>query len=266
MVLETNGIELSFDLVGEGEPLLWLHGFMGTGSDWTHIFREPPDGFQLIAPDLRGHGTSTNPAGEFSFRQVAQDVAGLLRHLGIAQVKAIGVSGGGIVLLHMATAAPSSIASMVIVSAPPYFPAQARAIQRAASASMVSPAELEWMRQRHRHGTAQLEALFAHARGFADSYDDVNFTPPYLATITAETLIVFGDRDPLYPVSLAFELRAAIPRSQLWVVPNAGHGPVFGDHAAPFAAAAQAFLRGAHSLRDAASPETMPEGGQQIEG
>ena len=64
-----------------------------------------------------------------------------------------------------------------------------------------------------------------------DSYDDMTFTPPYLSTITARTLIVHGDRDPLYPVNLAFEMYAAIPRSYLWVVPNGGHGPIFGDMA-----------------------------------
>jgi len=83
------------------------------------------------------------------------------------------------------------------------------------------------------------------ARGFADSYDDVNFTPPYLSTITADTLIVFGDRDPLYPVSIAMELHRAIPRSFLFVVPNGPHGPIFGDLAPPFVATATAFLRGA---------------------
>jgi pimeloyl-ACP methyl ester carboxylesterase len=57
-------------------------------------------------------------------------------------------------------------------------------------------------------------------------------------------LIVFGDRDPLYPVSLAFELHAAIPRSHLWIVPNGGHGPVFGDAAAAFSQTALSFLRG----------------------
>ena len=70
------------------------------------------------------------------------------------------------------------------------------------------------------------------------------FTPPLLATITARTLIVFGDRDFLYPVSLAFDLHAAIPNSHLWVVPNGGHGPVFGAHAPQFAETALAFLRG----------------------
>jgi len=82
------------------------------------------------------------------------------------------------------------------------------------------------------------------ARAFADSYDDVNFTPPYLSTITADTLIVFGDRDPLYPVSMALELHRAIPRSYLWVVPNGAHGPVFGDAASRFSNTALGFLRG----------------------
>jgi pimeloyl-ACP methyl ester carboxylesterase len=48
----------------------------------------------------------------------------LFRHLRLPRVKAIGLSGGGIVLLHMATLDPASIEAMVVVSAPPYFPAQ----------------------------------------------------------------------------------------------------------------------------------------------
>ena len=244
MVVEINGIELNYESTGDGEPLLWLHGFMGAGPDWQYIFEGPPAGFRLIAPDLRGHGASTNPSGQFSFRQAAADVLALLRHLELDRVKAIGLSGGGITLLHMATAVPSCIESMVIVSAPPYFPTQVRLLQRQTSESMFSEREVELMRKRHRFGDAQIQQLFAQSRAFADNYDDVNFTPPYLGTITAETLIVFGDRDPLYPVSLAFDLRAAIPQSHLWVVPMGGHGPVFGDNARLFSATALRFLRG----------------------
>ena len=244
MVVVINEVDLNYEMAGDGQPLLWLHGFMGSGPDWKYIFKEPPAGYRLVAPDLRGHGASTNPSGEFSFRQAADDVEGLLRHLGLDKVKAIGLSGGGITLLHLATAVPTRIESMVIVSAPPYFPAQARALQRQTSESMFGEVEMDLMRKRHRHGDAQIQQLFTHSRALADSYDDVNFTPPYLATITADTLIVFGDRDPLYLVSLAFDLQAAIPRSYLWVVPNAGHGPVFGENAPRFAETATSFLRG----------------------
>jgi pimeloyl-ACP methyl ester carboxylesterase len=244
MNVAVNGIDLHYDISGEGEPLLWLHGFMGAGTDWNYIFNEPPTGFRVIAPDLRGHGASTNPSSEFTFRQSADDILQLLDGLKITRIRALGVSGGGITLLHMATIRPTLIDAMVLVSAPPYYPAQARAIQRQASESMFGANELDLMRKRHKCGEVQLQELLAHARAFADSYDDVNFTPPLLGTITARTLIVFGDRDPLYPVSLAFELHAGIPDSHLWVVPNGGHGPVFGDAAPRFRETALSFLRG----------------------
>ena len=121
MVLQVNGVDLHYEAVGEGEPLLWLHGFMGAGPDWKYIFDAgPPAGYRLIAPDLRGHGASTNPSGEFSFRQAARDVWAVLDHLQIERVKAIGLSGGGIALLHLATTAPARVSSMVLVSSPPY--------------------------------------------------------------------------------------------------------------------------------------------------
>jgi pimeloyl-ACP methyl ester carboxylesterase len=244
MVVDVNGIELHWETTGEGEPLLWLHGAMGCANDWRHIFKEPPAGYQLIAPDLRGHGRSTNPSGAFSFRQCAADIAALLDHLAVPRVKGIGLSGGGIVLLHMATAQPDRLHSMILVSAPPYFPTETRAIQRQFSPAMVSDAEMTHLRASHSRGQSQIDQLFAMVHGFADNYDDVNFTPPYLATIAADTLIVFGDRDPLYPVSIAFDMHRAIPRSRLWIVPNGGHGPIFGEAAPEFRRIALAFLQG----------------------
>jgi pimeloyl-ACP methyl ester carboxylesterase len=244
MRIAVNGTDLHYDIHGEGEPLLWLHGFMGGGADWKHIFGEPPAGHRLIAPDMRGHGASTNPGGEYTHRQCADDVVALLDHLALDRVKAIGLSGGGITLLHVAVQQPSRIDAMVVVSAPPYFPEQARVIQRQFSEAMLSDREMHLMRERHTQGGGQIQTLFAVARGFAHSHDDVNFTQTMLATITADTLIVFGDRDPFYPVTLATDLRLGIPRSYLWVVPNGGHGPVFGPHAPRFVETALAFLRG----------------------
>jgi pimeloyl-ACP methyl ester carboxylesterase len=244
MIAEIDGMQLFYDVRGEGEPLLLLHGGMGCGRDWQYVFPADPPGFRIVVPDLRGHGRSTNPAGEYTFRQTALDTFALLDRLGIERVKAIGLSGGGITLLHMATLQPSRVAAMVAVSAPPYFPEQAKAIQRQFSEAMLPPAEREAMRARHVRGDDQLREIFGYVRAFAENDDDVRFTPAMLSTITADTLIVFGDRDFLYPVSIAFELHAAIPRSFLWVVPNGGHGPIFGTHAPHFVQTAITFLSG----------------------
>src|SRR5881397_3427135 len=142
MMLETNGMELHYDLHGEGEPLLWLHGGMGHGPDWRFIFNEPPPGYQIIAPDLRGHGRSTGAAATYSFRQSALDVYALLDLLGIDRIKIIGLSGGGITALHMAAIQPARVPAIVPISAPARFPEQARAIQRIYSAAMLGDAEL----------------------------------------------------------------------------------------------------------------------------
>jgi pimeloyl-ACP methyl ester carboxylesterase len=105
-----------------------------------------------------------------------------------------------------------------------------------------SAAEWAEMRGRHHHGDEQIRALWRHAREFALDRDDMNFTAATLSAITARTLIVHGDRDPLYPVEQAVELLRGIPNAALWVVPNGGHGPIFGEQAAPFIRTATAFL------------------------
>ena len=56
-----------------------------------------------------------------------------------------------------------------------------------------------------------------------NNYTDMNFTPPYLSTIKAKTLIIHGDRDPAFPVNIPVELYTSIPDSYLWIMPNTGH-------------------------------------------
>jgi len=152
------------------------------------------------------------------------------------------MSCGGNVLLHMATMQTERVKAMVLVSATPYFPAQARPIMRAYAKS-IPEQQWEFLRRSHPGGDQQIQALLDSTQAFADSYDDLSFTPPHLATIQARTLIVQGDRDPLYPVELSVEMAKAIPRSSLWIVPNGGHGPVIGERWPEFLATALAFLR-----------------------
>ena len=99
------------------------------------------------------------------------------------------------------------------------------------------------MRKRHKLGNEQIAALWDWQRGMKDDYDDMNFTPQTLAKITASTLIVYGDRDPLYPVEMAVGMYHAIPKAALWVVPNGGHGPVFFEAAEQFARTSLEFFR-----------------------
>ena len=222
--------------------LLLLHGYTGCSEDWRHVFAEPLPGFRVLAPDLPGHGKSINPRNTFKFADVARDIFAWLDQRGVERVHAIGVSAGANTLLHMATQQPERIEAMVHVSGTPRFPEQARVIMRAMGSEPASQAQWSEMRARHKLGDDQIRALFTHGRAFADDLEDMNFNPTLLSKITARTLIVHGDRDPLYPVELAVELLRGIRHASLWVVPKGGHGPIFGDQAPPFVQAVKNFF------------------------
>jgi len=242
MFQNLNDMRMFFEIRGEGEPLLLLHGGGGAGVNWQLIFSEPPAGYRLIIPDLRGHGNTDNPEPGFTLRQLALDVFALLDHLQIDRFKAIGMSLGAKTLLHIATQQPNRLQAMVLVSGTPYFTEQARTIMRTVTPENRTDAEWKQMREWHKHGDEQIRKLWKQMNAFSNSYDDMNFTPPYLSTIKARTLIVHGDRDPLYPVNVAMEMYAAIPNSALWVVPNGGHGPIFGGMTPRFVETALEFL------------------------
>jgi pimeloyl-ACP methyl ester carboxylesterase len=238
-----NDIEMYYETEGTGEALLLLHGGGGCHDDWLYSGRDQfLREYALILPDARGHGRSTNPQKTISHRQCAHDTLALMDHLRIDRFRAIGLSMGGNTLLHMATLQPDRIEAMVLVSATMYFPEQARTIMRHVPVENQSAAEWEAMRKRHKLGDEQIIALWNWQRAMKDSYEDMNFTPPSLARIKASTMIVYGDRDPLYPVEMAIEMYRAIPRSALWVIPNSGHGPVFLDAADQFVRTTLAFF------------------------
>ncbi|HEY2510849.1 MAG TPA: alpha/beta hydrolase [Polyangiaceae bacterium] len=229
---------------GNGPPLVLLHGLTGTGDDWTHVFDLDTlaRSFRLVLPDARGHGRSPNPTGDFTFRACAEDTLALLDHLGLERVRAIGVSLGAKTLLHLATLAPARLEAMVLVSATPRLCDTSRRVMRAAAAADHTADEWTLMRGKHPLGDDQIRALWALPARLAASTDDLDFTPERLVAIEARTLVVSGDRDPLYPVELALELHRGIPRSALFVLPGEGHGPIYGAWRETFAKTALDFL------------------------
>ena len=106
-----NGIDLHYEIDGAGDP---PSCFCTAAPAVTEIGPTPAAisglrEYQLIAPDARGHGQSTNPQKTLTHRQCALDTLALLDHLGVGRCQAIGVSMGGNILLHMATLQPGRI-------------------------------------------------------------------------------------------------------------------------------------------------------------
>lgn len=239
-----NDFEIYYEIYGEGTPLVLLHGFTGSGVAWESYIKDLSEHYRLIIPDLRGHGASTNPANQFTHQQSALDIFALLDKLQIEQFKAMGISTGGMTLIHMATQQPDRVEAMVLIGATIYFPEQARVIMRQRFPDSTSEDRWNVLRERHKHGDEQIRALLTQFHNFKDSYDDMNFTSPYLSIIKARTLIVHGDRDHFFPVSIPVEMYRSIPKSYLWIIPNGGHVPIRGENRKPFIHTALDFLNG----------------------
>lgn len=240
--LRVNGIEMYVEIRGTGDPLVLLHGFGSCGKGWAAVADSLAGRYQLIVPDLRGHGRSTNPSGSFTHRQSALDVYALLDQLGVTRFKAMGISTGGMTLLHMATQQRDRIDAMVLIGATTEFPEPARAIMRSVSADSLPPPVRQMFSQCATRGDPQVRQLAGQFARFRDSYDDMNFTAPFLGTIRARTLIVHGDRDEFFPVDIPVRMYRTIPEAALWIVPRGDHVPIFGRHLREFLQVTANFL------------------------
>jgi 3-oxoadipate enol-lactonase len=96
-IFESEGVEIVFRDVGEGEPILLLHGFGVNGKmQWAQVSGELSGEWRLVIPDHRGHGESEKPASADAYGTLMiEDVIRLLDHLGIERVRVAGMSMGG---------------------------------------------------------------------------------------------------------------------------------------------------------------------------
>lgn len=230
--VETNGVKLYYEADGQGEPLVLLHGGTMTHDMWSPWVNDLSKAYRVISVDLRGHGQSSNPTNDFTFSEVASDIFGLLGALNIDKFRAMGFSGGGMTLIHMATMHPDRVLSLVLIGAAPYFTNDTRKYMRQINYDYVAesnPGWLEYMQSVQPGGEQQIRNVLTWYPEAAKSYDGMNFTPPYLSTINCPTLIIHGDEDRFFPVDIPVVLHEAIPNSHLWIIPNFAHStPQFG--------------------------------------
>lgn len=244
--VQINNMEIYYEEYGAGKPLLLLHGFGGCSQNWHPFTAKLAEHYRLIVVDMRGHGYSTNPDNTFTHREAANDVFLLLEKLGIEHFSAMGMSSGGMVLLHMATSQPKRIDSMVVISTTTHFPDQARAIMRRASFNTMPKDVQEMYRECAKRGGEQIHQLITQFNALHKSYDDMNFTAQSLSTITARTLVVHGDRDNFFPVEIPVSIYRSIPNAALWIIPGGDHVPIY-NSTVPFTTTALQFLDGPNS-------------------
>jgi len=114
---KVNDIEMYYELSGEGEPILLIHGLGSSTRDWEEQVPDFSQRYQVIAIDLRGHGKTDKPKGPYKMQMFAEDIAKLLKKLSITSIHVLGISLGGGIAFQFAVDYPSLVKSLIIVNA-----------------------------------------------------------------------------------------------------------------------------------------------------
>ena len=115
-------MKLSYQEIGEGDPIIILHGLFGSSDNWLSIAKELSDNYKIYLVDLRNHGDSPH-AEEFTYAAMAEDIAELVEQHQIKEPIVVGHSMGGKTAMHFAVEHPELLKKLVVVDiAPRYYP------------------------------------------------------------------------------------------------------------------------------------------------
>ena len=112
-----NGLKMYYEIHGEGEPVVMLHGAFMTITGWADWVKELSKTRKVIAVEMQGHGRTADIKRDMSFENLADDVAALLDHLKIPSADVIGYSMGGGVAMQTAIRHPEKVRKVVVISA-----------------------------------------------------------------------------------------------------------------------------------------------------
>ncbi len=231
-MLHVNGIDMFYTRKGAGDPLILLHGGTGSHHHWDqHIPLLSPK-FELIIPDLRGHGKSTNPINRLEYHQMADDIAVFIQDLKLDQPLVCGWSDGGQIALELAIRHANLVKGFAIgavihklieeyVQAISFigFPAPGEVNIEKITAS--SP---EWVENLHRwHQQSEDHWInLLHQISFL-WYTDFNYPSEILEQVDCPILLILGDRDDIIPLEHMIDLYHALPNAGLAVIPFGRH-------------------------------------------
>ncbi|MBC8503920.1 MAG: alpha/beta fold hydrolase [Anaerolineales bacterium] len=117
--IKINNINMHYEITGEGQPLLLLHGLGSSSRDWEKQIPAFAEYFQVITFDARGHGSTDKPRGPYSISMFTEDTAAFMKAIDIGQAHVVGISMGGMIAFQVAVDHPELIRSMTIANATP---------------------------------------------------------------------------------------------------------------------------------------------------
>lgn len=238
--LSLAGRSYFYEDVGEGTPLLLLHGFPFDSRSFAPQLKNPPPGFRLLVPDHRGFGRSELAPGVSTMEAMAEDALALLDALKLDSAMVGGVSMGGYVAIALTRLDPGRVSGLVLIDTQSTPDDDAGKQRREAvaqdvekngvgalvdgmlprlvlpSTSAAVRAELETM-MRAQHPLA----VAAASRGMAARTDGKDILSRYAGPCR----VIVGEHDAITPLAKAQQLQSLVQGATLHVIPGAAHLP-----------------------------------------
>jgi 3-oxoadipate enol-lactonase len=234
------GIATAVDVLGDGPPILLVHGFPLDRTVWRHLAAQLT-GWRRIAPDLRGMGLSDAPEGDYSIADYADDMTALLDVLDVERAVVCGLSMGGYVALEMAHRHPERVRALILMATRAEADSEdgkaardemirqlegesAEVIVDPLLPKLLAPATRSTAPQVVEHLRTMITAgpvsgLIGAVRAMRNRED----LSGQLQGIEVPTLVVAGREDRLIPGTQTRALAQAVPGAQYTEIPAAGH-------------------------------------------
>jgi 3-oxoadipate enol-lactonase len=236
--LHTRDIDVYYEITGEGEPLLFIHGLGSSMQSWQMQVPVFSAYYKVVTFDLRGHGRSDKPLERYNISMFAADTAELMKSLGLSSAHVVGFSLGGMVGFQLCLDAPDMVKSLVVVNSPVtgyrqslregfeswkhFTRVQLTGIrkERQPNGQQLFPKQDEEQWRQTLTERFAINNMLAQANSFwailKGSVTD------NLSLINCPTLVITSDKDYV-PVSIKSAYVSRIPGAEMVVIPNSRH-------------------------------------------
>jgi pimeloyl-ACP methyl ester carboxylesterase len=235
-VVQVNGLEIAYERVGQGPPLVFVHGAAEDGRVWRPQLAALADEFTIVAWDEPGAGRSSDVPADFSLADYASCLAAVIEGLGLGPAHVAGLSWGSTVVQELYRRHPGLVATLILIGAYAGWKGSLPADEVAARVKharqmLVAPAE---------EFDPNLPGLFAGEppAEFVPLLEEIAADESLktqlflmaetdqralLPRIAVPTLLIWGELDARSPLSVARQFQETIPDTELVVIPGAGH-------------------------------------------
>ncbi len=241
MQTDVRDIRVNYELSGEKSApvVVCSHCLAGSINIWDPQMDALRDGYSVLRYDVRGHGATSAPEGDYTMEMLADDALGLMDKLGINKAHFMGISMGGMIGQTLALAHPERVSSLILCDTACQLPEESLPTwdERIAEAKQNGMAALaggtmeRWLspefRKKYPEVTEKIRNIILNTpvNGFAGCCRAISRfdVKDRLAQLSLPVLIMVGENDPGTPVEASVQIQNQTGDSRLEVLPGAFH-------------------------------------------